>query len=83
MIKDAIATKRLLIGAKSVIDGLRKKKLSRVVLAKNCSEGTKNDIAVLAKLSGIEVSVAEQLNDELGILCKKPFSISALGFLKV
>ena len=83
MIKDAIATKKIVMGTKSVIDGLRKKQLSMAVLAKNCPEGTKGDVMVLAKLSNAEVRNAEQLNDELGTLCKKPFSISVLGFLKV
>lgn len=57
---------------------LRKGELKKIYLAHNCKD--KDTIKHYAKEQGTEVIELEQSNVEVGVICKKPFSISALGF---
>ena len=73
---------KAVIGTKEVVKNLRLGKLSKVFLTINCPAKVKEDIKHYAKLTGAEVIQLKQPNDELGVLCKKQFSISMLGLIK-
>jgi len=79
-IKERIAKNTVTIGTDSTLKGLRQGKLDTVVITQNCPE----DIITLIETLHAETKIVkiDQKNDELGIICKKPFSISVLGFLK-
>ena len=79
-LKEAIEQKKLIIGKERTLKLLRKGQLSRVILSKNCSKEVKEDIQHYANLFNISVTLSTQSNEELGVLCKKPFAISVLGF---
>lgn len=81
-IRTAVKNKKAIIGTKSTIKNLKLGKLSKVYLSSNCSETVKKDILYYAKLAKVEVVELPYPNEELGVLCKKPFSISVLSFLK-
>jgi ribosomal protein L30E len=68
------------IGTKSTIDNLKLGKLEKVFVTKNCPGGIKSEIRHLA--DSVEVVELDMLNSELGVNCKKPFSISVVGFLR-
>ena len=68
---------KLIFGTDRVLKLLRNDKLSRIYLSKNCNQEVKNDLRILSKK--IEVVELEQLNSEVGTICKKPFSISMVG----
>ena len=64
------------------IKNLRLCKVQKVFLSSNCPAGIEKDLSYYAGLSGAEVHKLEYPNDELGVVCKKPFSISVLAVLK-
>ncbi len=71
-----------IIGSKVIIKKLNQKLISKIFIAKNCKEEIKNDIEKLARISEVEVVNLDIKNEELGILCRKPFNISVVGALK-
>ena len=48
----------------------------------NCPDEVKESIKRYAGLSKAEIEELDMPNDELGIACKKPFSISIAGVVK-
>jgi ribosomal protein L30E len=73
-------TKKIVIGKQETIKQLRLGTLAEVLVAANFDD--KETIQKLAKLTGTQVKVLSQKNDELGALCKKPFSIAIIGLKK-
>ena len=73
---------KLVIGSERTIKGLRLGKVSSVYITKNVSESTKETIEKEAALANIEVKPLNSTNDELGVICKKPFRISVLSVVK-
>ena len=81
-IKKELKTKKIVIGTKIVIKNLRINKLEKIYIASNCNESSKKELEYYSKLLKIPVIKLKQLNDELGVICKKQYSISMLGVLK-
>jgi large subunit ribosomal protein L30e len=78
-IRDALKQKKLIIGTLSIMKNLKSGRIKKVFVTSNCPSGVKEGILHYAKLAKAEVVLLKQPNDELGALCKKPFSISVLG----
>ena len=81
-IKDSLEKGNIVIGLKETIKGLKLKKISQVFICNNCPENIQGDLERYSKIAEIKLEVLNQSNEDLGVLCKKPFSISVLGFLK-
>ena len=81
-IKKLLKTDKLIIGTDRVIKGLRKGELTTVYLSSNCPDSVRKEIDHYSKLTEAKVEELKEPNDELGAVCKKPFSISLLGVLK-
>ncbi len=81
-IKKIIKSENLVIGSDVVLKLLRSNGLEAAYLASNAPEASAEDIKRYAELNKVTVETLEVPNDELGILCKKPFSISAIGLKK-
>ena len=81
-IKKDLKTRKVVIGTKIVIKNLRINKLEKIYIASNCNESSKKELEYYSKLLKIPVIKLKQLNDELGVICKKQYSISMLGVLK-
>jgi len=80
-IKDAMAKKKLVVGTDRTIKNIKLGKESKVFISKNCPKDVKDDLERYSKISKVEVSMLEMSNEELSIICKKPYSISVLGIL--
>jgi len=78
-VKKLLKTKRLVMGTDKTIKALKRGKLSKVVYALNCPKYVKSDIEQYCKMGNIDAVELEIANDELGVVCKKPFSISVIG----
>ena len=65
-------------GVEVTLKKLRKGELRKIYLSTNCKD--KETIHSLAKKTGIQVVELQENNAEIGVICKKPFSISALCF---
>ncbi len=72
---------KLVIGTERVEKLLKQGKLKKVFIASNCKEDTKQSFEAYAKLAKADFEQIELSNEEMGIACKKPFSISAVGVL--
>lgn len=81
-IKKAITEGKALIGTESTIKNLKLGKVGKIFLTSNCPDGVREQVEYYAKLGGVEIVQLSQPNDELGALCKKPYAISVLSFVK-
>ena len=81
-IKELLEQGKLIVGTNTTMNALRQGTLSAVFISANCKQQTKGDIEQHAKIGKIEVVQLTQPNDEVGIICKKPFAISVLGLRK-
>jgi ribosomal protein L30E len=81
-IKKDLKTRKIIIGTKVVMKNLKLEKLEKIYIASNCNESSKKELEYYSKLLKIQVIKLKQPNDELGVICKKQYSISMLGVLK-
>ncbi|MEK6951174.1 MAG: ribosomal L7Ae/L30e/S12e/Gadd45 family protein [Nanoarchaeota archaeon] len=72
---------KAVLGTERVLKLLKSRKLSSIILARNCPAKSKADIEYYAKLAQIPITQVEQTNEEIGILCKKNFFVSVAGIL--
>jgi len=81
-IKKLIKAKDLVIGKERTLKNLKLGRVEKVIISSNCAENVVNDLNYYAGLDKTETIKVNYLNDELGVICKKPFSISVLSILK-
>jgi len=81
-IRGLLADNKLVIGTERTLKLLRLGKIKQIYLSVNCADSTKEDIAHYSKLSGTKVKELAYPGSELGVICKKSYSISVLGVLK-
>ncbi len=81
-IKKNLAVKKLVIGINKNIKNIKLGKVSKVYLSQNCPQSIQNDVKRYAKIGKIDLSILNKSSEELGTICKKPFSISILSFIK-
>ena len=81
-IKKMLKADNVLIGTERTIKNLKLGRVQKVLVSSNCPAGVEKDINYYAGLSGAEIHKLDYPNDELSVICKKPFSISVLAFLK-
>jgi len=71
---------KVIMGTNQVMKSLKLGKLKGIYLASNCPNNTKDDIKHYAKLNNVKVNELDENNEALGTICRKPFSISILGY---
>ena len=79
-LKEAVKEKKLIIGTDRTIKNLKMHKVKKVYIASNCKKDIEEDIQHYCKLYNINLTKVKENNEELGVICKKPFSISVLSF---
>ena len=79
-IKKALDAKKIVIGASETLKNIKLGKVSKVYVSNNCP--SQDDLENSSKIAKIDFTVLDKSNEELGVLCKKPFSISVLSILK-
>ena len=80
-IKKALDAKKLLMGSSETIKNLKMGKVSKVYLSENCRQNVRDDIIAYSKAAKAECIMLNKSKEELGVLCKKSFSISVLSIL--
>lgn len=80
-IRKILGTDKLIIGTDRTVKALRAAALKKVVIASNCPDSTVEEITNLTTLNKVELVKATETNEELGVVCKKPFRVSVLGFV--
>jgi len=81
-IKKLLKAKSLVIGTENTLKNLKLGRIGRVILSSNCPDKVAEDLGYYAGLSKAETIRVPYPNEELGVICKKPFSISVLSILK-
>ena len=81
-IKKLVKSGNLIMGTERVLKGLKRGNVSKVMLSSNCPEKVEEDVNHYSGINKTEVEKLDFPNDELGIICKKPFSISVLALIK-
>ena len=80
-LREALKQKnKVIIGTEKTLKLLKKGQLTIVYMSSNCPGHVKQDVEHYAKLHEIKIIKLNESNEELGVICKKPFSISILGF---
>ncbi len=78
-IKKGIKENRAVIGTELTLKSLKLGKLKKVYMTSNCPAKVKGDIEHYSRLAKTETESLDIPNDELGVICKKQFSISVMG----
>ncbi|MFH1133523.1 MAG: ribosomal L7Ae/L30e/S12e/Gadd45 family protein [Nanoarchaeota archaeon] len=78
-IKKQLEAGKIILGTKETVAALKKGRLRKAYITQNCNALVREDIERYAKLAGAEVVALEYPSDEIGTLCKKPYSVQVLG----
>lgn len=73
---------KAVLGTDRTLKALRKGELKQVFCASNVDTRVREDLEYYEKSLKISVSHLKMSNEELGVLCGKPFSVSVIGVLK-
>lgn len=74
----ALKTGRVHLGSKIALKELMKGRAQLIILSSNCPERYRERIKEYAKLAGVPVLRHRKDSVDLGILCGKPFPVSAI-----
>jgi len=77
-LKMAIATGKAYLGSKMALRELRRGRAKMAIVSSNCPEGIMKDIENDGKLADVPVLRHPKDSIDLGILCGKPFPVSAI-----
>jgi len=79
-LKEAIKeNKGLIIGTQRTLKKLKMNEIKKVYVSSNCPENVLEDIEHYTKVYSIPVVKLKENNEELGVICKKPFFVSVLS----
>ena len=81
-IKGLLKKKTLVIGTDRSMKSIKAGTIQKVFLSSTCPAQLKDDIKHYAQVKEFEVVELAQTNEELGVLCKKPFNISVVALKK-
>ena len=81
-IKKGLKERKLILGTSNTIKKLKVNKVNKVWLSSNVPKNVKDDISHYCSINNINIVQLKIPNDELGVLCKKQFSISVLSMVK-
>jgi ribosomal protein L30E len=81
-IREMLKEDRLVIGSRAVMRELHKGNLEQIFIASNASAKIEGDLISHANAVKCPVQKLSIPNDELGMVCKRQFSIAAVGIKK-
>ncbi len=74
--------KKLVIGIKTVLKGINKGKISKILVSSNIFQKNLKKLENVCKSLNIPITSLEIKGKELGTQCGKPFNITVLGVKK-
>jgi large subunit ribosomal protein L30e len=77
-ITTTVKTGKVLFGVQSAINNARTGKAKLIIVAANCPQKTRENIHYYCRLSSIPMITYKGPSIELGAVCGKPFTVSAL-----
>ena len=79
-LRRALKEEKPIFGSELTLKKIKLGKVKKVFLASNCPKSVREDIEHFAKMSQFEIVNLKEPNDELALICKKPFSISVVSY---
>lgn len=79
-IKKTVEEKKVVMGLDRTLKKLRTGRLEKVCLALNCPKDVKESIKYYGNLRKVKIVELKINNNELGTICRKPFSVSVLCY---
>ncbi len=80
-LKKLLGTEKLVLGTDRTLKAVRQGRVARILLAKNAPSSLRESLDRCQRFSSFELEVSPLTNDELGTLCKKPFSVAVIAIL--
>jgi large subunit ribosomal protein L30e len=77
-IATTVKTGKVLFGANNAIKNAKIGKARLIIVAANCPQKIREDIAYYCRLSNVPVIIYKGNSIDLGAVCGKPFMVSAL-----
>jgi large subunit ribosomal protein L30e len=77
-IATAVKTGKVTLGGGNAAKNAKLGRARMIILSSNCPASIKDDVNYYAKLSGIPVVIYKGNSIDLGMVCGKPFMVSAL-----
>ena len=81
-IKKMLKAGNVIIGTEKSMKSLKLGKVDKILVSSNCPANVEKRINYYADLGKAEVHKLDYPNDELSVICRKPFSISVLALVK-
>ena len=82
LLKKDLKKKGIVFGTDRTIKELKNGKVEKIYISSNCPKETRDDILYYSKLANVKIIELKENNEELAVVCKKPFSISVLSILR-
>ena len=79
-LRKRLKTDTPIIGTNKVLSGLRKNEIKDIYYASSVSKETLGDLQHYQQIADVTLHAVPLPAVEVGILCKKPFGITVLGF---
>lgn len=80
-IKKSLDNHKVIIGTNDTIRNIKLGNVSKVYLSNNCPKNIQKDVESYSKIAGIKCATLNKSKEDVGVICKKPFSISVLSIL--
>ena len=81
-IKEAIKEKKIVIGSRTVMKGVKRGIISNIIYASNCPDGTKKDLEHYSNAEFVAIRKFDGNSMQLGEICGKPFNVLLVGITK-
>ena len=76
----ALKEEKVFFGTELTLKHLKKGKVKIVYASSNCPKNVLEDLKHYCKVFNATLKELKETNEELGVVCKKPFSVSVLSF---
>ncbi|MFH0849182.1 MAG: 50S ribosomal protein L30e [archaeon] len=78
-VKILMRTGKFSFGANEALEAAKSGRAKIIILTSNCPEPDRSDIMRYAGMSGVPTYASDVTSSDLGIICEKPYVVSALS----
>jgi large subunit ribosomal protein L30e len=78
-IKDAMKEKKVIIGSRTVMKGVKRGHINSVIYASNCPQAMMKDLEYYSKNNFVAIKEFGGNSLQLGEVCGKPFNVLVIG----
>ena len=81
-LRRALKEEKLKFGIKETLKLIKREKIKEVFISDNCPEDWVMRLKKYCEISNVKYTKLKENSKELGIICKKSFSVSVCSYLK-